>query len=152
MLIVFKTLTWITSIHYSANTKHLSNNFVQRRPKAYWHNTWKNSTSWSVMARFTYLITIGDRGGWKYLTGCGVVLKIMFPVIQIHTSHGIIKSEIIWGVIRRNSNQSKRHGREKCDLRKCKNSFAKKSVELPNKKIRPYHLKTWQNPYDTENP
>ena len=36
-----------------------------------------------------------DRGGWKYLTGCGVVLRIMFSVIQIHTSHGIIKSEII---------------------------------------------------------
>ena len=46
------------------------------------------------MARFTYIIINGDRGGWKYLTGCGVVLKIMFPVIQIHTSHGIIKSEL----------------------------------------------------------
>ena len=141
MLIVFKTLTWITSIHYSANTKHWSNNFVQRRPKAYWNNTWNFFTSWSAMAMFKYLIINRDRGGWKYLTGCDVVLRIMCPVIQIDTSHGIIKSEIISGVCRRNSNLSKRHWREKCDLRKCKNSFAKKSVELPDKNNPPVSFK-----------
>ena len=152
MLIVFKTLTWITSIHYSANTKHWSNNFVQRRPKAYWNNTWFFFTSWSAMAMFKYLIINRDRGGWKYLTGCDVVLRIMCPVIQIDTSHGIIKSEIISGVCRRNSNLSKRHWREKCDLRKCKNSFAKISVESPDKNNPPVSFKNMTKSYDTENP
>ena len=41
-----------------------------------------------------YILFNGDRGGWKYLTGCGVVLKIMFPVIQIHTSHGILNQRL----------------------------------------------------------